>query len=77
MGILVVNEDEVRTAVVENICNLGGLQTGINGGQYCPRSKDAIMSICATFELMQVICLCSSNLRSGDLIKTVSERKGL
>jgi len=52
MDILVVNEDEVRTAVVKNICNLGGLQTGINEGQYCPRSKDAIMSICATFELM-------------------------
>ena len=48
MGILVVNEDEVRTAVVKNICNLGELQTGINGGQYCPRSQDSIMSICAT-----------------------------
>jgi len=52
MDILVVNEDEVRTAVVKNICNLGGLQTGINGGQYCPRGKDAKMSICATFELV-------------------------
>jgi len=58
MGILVVNEDEVRTAVVENICNFGELQTSINGGQYCPRSKDAIMSICANFELIQVIYLC-------------------